>query len=71
MRWLDEVLKPTAGDLTDEQRSRLRGALALTLGIDSVVILKDVCGLDDQDTLAVLRWAATVLLEAALQQATS
>jgi AcrR family transcriptional regulator len=67
MRWLDHVLAPLP-DLPDEQRRRLRAALALTLGIDSVVVMKDVCGLDDDEALAALRWAATVLLRAALNE---
>jgi AcrR family transcriptional regulator len=66
VRWLDEVLRP-AEKLTDEQRDRLRSALALTLGIESIVVMKDVCELGDQDALAVLRWAATTLLRAALK----
>ncbi len=67
MRWLDQVLGPLPG-LPEAQRHRLRAALALTLGIDSVVIMKDVCGLDDDEALAVLRWVATILLRAALDK---
>jgi AcrR family transcriptional regulator len=65
MRWLDDVLAPL-GDLDEQRRHRLRAALALTLGIDSVVVMKDVCGLDDDEALAVLRWAALALLRAGL-----
>jgi AcrR family transcriptional regulator len=67
VRWLDEVLRP-AEKLTDETRHRLRAALALTLGIESIVVMKDVCGLDDADALSVLRWAATTLLQAVLDE---
>ena len=31
--------------------------------------MKDVCRLDNDETLAVLRWAATALLHAGLQDA--
>ena len=68
MRWLDEVLKPLT--LPAHQHERLRAALALTLGIDSIVIMKDVCQLDDEDALDVLRWAATALLRAGLHEET-
>jgi hypothetical protein len=68
MRWIDEVLRPIEY-LPEERRERLRAALALTLGIDSIVIMKDVCQLDDDDALALLRWAATVLLRAGLEEA--
>jgi AcrR family transcriptional regulator len=65
MRWLDEVLEP-ASDLTDDQRLRLRAALALTLGMDALVVMKDVCGLDDEEALETLRWAAGALLHAGM-----
>jgi AcrR family transcriptional regulator len=67
MRWLDEVLAPVEY-LPEERRQHLRAALALTLGIDSIVVMKDVCQLDDDETLAVLRWTATALLRAALEE---
>ena len=65
MRWLDDVLEPLR-DLPDDQYRRLRAALALTLGADSIVIMKDVCALDDDAALDVLRWSATALLRAAI-----
>ena len=64
MRWLDTVLEPLHDDLPEEQKRRLRAALALTMGIDSIATMKDVCGLEDQEALAVLRWVAIVLLRA-------
>jgi AcrR family transcriptional regulator len=66
MRWLDKVLEPLH-DLPEERKRRLRAALALTMGIDSIVTMKDVCGLEEQEALAVLRWAAIVLLRAGLE----
>ena len=67
MRWLDTVLEGV--DLPDEQRRRLQAALALTIGGDSISIMKDVCHLDDEEALTVLRWAATALLEAGISGA--
>jgi len=34
-----------------------------------MVIMKDVCGLDDEEALAVLRWAAVALLRAGIAEA--
>jgi AcrR family transcriptional regulator len=70
MRWLDEVLKPL-DSLSQDRKERLRAALALTLGPDAVVVLKDVCGLDDEHALDVLRWTAVSILRAALAEADS
>lgn len=67
MRWLDTVLEPLDG-LPDERRRRLQAALALTIGGDAYVIMKDVCGLDDGEAAGVLRWAATALLRAGLEE---
>jgi AcrR family transcriptional regulator len=67
MRWLDKVLEPL-DDLPEEQKRRLRAALALTMGMDSIVIMKDVCRLEDHEALSVLRWVATVLLRAGLEE---
>ena len=68
MRWLEQVLEPLE-DLPTDHKRRLKAALALTLGIDPIIIMKDVCHLDDDDALAVLRWAATALLRAGLEEA--
>jgi AcrR family transcriptional regulator len=68
MRWLEAVLAPLDA-LPPEQKRRLQAALALTLGGEAIITMKDVCRLDNDETLAVLRWAATALLRAALQEA--
>ncbi len=68
MRWLETVLAPL-DELPPERKHRLQAALALTLGGEAIITMKDVCRLDNDETLAILRWAATALLRAALQQA--
>ena len=67
MRWLDQVLEPLT-DLSDERKRRLKAALALTLGMDSLVVMKDVCQLDDDEALEVLKWAAMAILRAGLEE---
>jgi AcrR family transcriptional regulator len=62
--WVEDVL--AGADLDDEARRRLTAALTLTLGIESITVLKDVCGLDDEETLDVLSWTARALLRAGL-----
>lgn len=68
MRWLETVLSPL-NELPPDQKRRLQAALALTLGGEAIITMKDVCRLDDDETLAVLRWAATALLRAAIDEA--
>jgi AcrR family transcriptional regulator len=69
MRWLEAVLAPLT-ELHPDQKRQLQAALALTLGGEAIITMKDVCRLDNDEALAVLRWAATALLRAALQQPT-
>jgi hypothetical protein len=66
MRWLEVILAPLGDELSPEWRRRLQAALALTLGMDAIVVMKDVCGLDNDETLAVLNWASAILLRAGL-----
>jgi AcrR family transcriptional regulator len=69
MRWLQEVLAPLKGQLTPARLRRVQQALALTLGAEAMVVLKDVCQASDREALAVLDWAAQALLRAALEDA--
>jgi AcrR family transcriptional regulator len=65
--WVEEVLAP-ATDLDEKSRRRLAAALTLVLGIEPITILKDICRLDDEETLDVLSWAAGALLRAGLEE---
>lgn len=69
VRWLDQALAPVRAKLTPTQWKRLRTALSLTLGIEAMVVMKDVCHCSDAEALASLEWAALALLRAALQDA--
>ena len=69
MRWLDRALEPARAQLSEAQWRRLRAALALTLSIEAMVVMKDVCHFEEDEALAVLRWAAVALLRAGLDEA--
>lgn len=68
MRWLDSALEPVRRKLPKAEWRRLRAALALTLSIDALVVMKDVAGCDDDEAHQVLRWAALALLRSALKK---
>jgi AcrR family transcriptional regulator len=63
MGWIDKTIAP----LPAEVRESLRLALALAIGPDPVTMLKDVAGLDAEQTRRVLKSAARSMLRAALQ----
>ena len=70
MRWLDKVLEPARGRLGESRYRRLRAALALTVSVDALVVMKDVCRIEDEkEARDVLRWAAAALLRAGLAEA--
>ena len=62
MRWLDIALAPVKKKLSRPEWRRLQAALALTLSIDALVVMKDVAHLDNEQALQTLRWTALALL---------
>lgn len=66
IRWIATALGAARVDLTPKDRRRLEAALALTMGIEPLVVLKDVCRMQADEARSVLRWAAATLLDAAL-----
>jgi AcrR family transcriptional regulator len=68
MRYIDEALRPISQRLGEPGRRRLRYALALTLGTEALIAMKDSAGLDDdEEIIATLEWASGALLRTALQ----
>jgi AcrR family transcriptional regulator len=67
MRYIDEALRPLGERLAEPGRKRLRSALALALGTEALIAMKDVAGLDDdEEIVATLQWAASAFLRTAL-----
>ena len=69
LRYLGSALADVREVLGDERWERLVYALALCVGIESLVVTTDICGLDEKAAESVKRWAAAALLHAALQEA--
>jgi AcrR family transcriptional regulator len=67
--WLQEVLASTRHRLGAQRFRHLLAALSLLLGIETQVVLRDVCGLEVAEAEDVARWAAQALLRAALAEA--
>jgi AcrR family transcriptional regulator len=66
MQLIDPIVAACAGRLDAAARRRLRGALALVIGAEAVVSLRDVAGVPVAQALAISRWAAETLVRAAL-----
>ncbi len=68
LRWIDAALEPLEGTLPAPALRRLRMALALVFGTESMVTLRDICGLSVKESREVSAWAARALVAAALKE---
>jgi AcrR family transcriptional regulator len=56
--WLTRALEPLAGTLAPDEFRRIVHGLALLTGMETIVVLRDVCGLEDADIDETARWLA-------------
>ena len=64
--WIVEALEPLRDTLSDEQVHQLALAIRTTAGIEALVWLTDVAGLERSPATHLMRWAAEALLQAAV-----
>lgn len=67
IRILAHALAPLEADLAPAVRDRLHKALSVIYGIEPVVILKDIWGLDDREVQRIALWMADALIDAAMR----
>ena len=65
-RWVDDIIAATGDRLDEPARARLSAALHLVLGIDPIIELTDIAGLDRAEALDVLAWTAATLVRESL-----
>ncbi len=68
---IDAALAPARTKFDDEILAKLRAALALIFGSESMIVFRDVLGLDEPTARAVKSWAVRALVGAALRQSRS
>jgi AcrR family transcriptional regulator len=68
--WIEDALAPLSNSLyTDPITSRrVVAALSLCVGVEALIVLQDVCGLEAAEAVGVSRWAAQALLQAGLRE---
>jgi AcrR family transcriptional regulator len=66
VRWIEAAIGPPDARLPPRERRRLVAALSLLGGIETSVVLQDVCGLDQEEADEVAAWAARALVRQAL-----
>jgi len=63
--WIEACLDGV--DMPEANRPHLTRALALLCGIEARIVLKDVCGLNDEEARETLAWAAKTLVAKAME----
>ncbi|RUW87061.1 TetR/AcrR family transcriptional regulator, partial [Mesorhizobium sp. M8A.F.Ca.ET.023.01.1.1] len=56
------------GRLPPRDFKRLAQALSLIFGVEVLIVLKDIWGLDSRRTMSVAQWAARALVRAAIAE---
>jgi len=69
IEWIEQALEPLRPRLDEEQFDRLVSALALVLGWEAMVVLRDLRGLDAAEEAKTVTWAARSLVDAMLAEA--
>ena len=69
MDLLKGAIAPLGETLSPARLDRLAQALSLVFGVEVLIVLKDIWGLDGESTRAVAQWAAAALVSAAANEA--
>jgi AcrR family transcriptional regulator len=69
LRWIEQALEPIAADIDANSFRRLTSALALCVGAEAFVVLRDLCGLEQDEADKTLRWTARTLVTTARAEA--
>jgi AcrR family transcriptional regulator len=68
IEWIESALEPVHEQLGRQRFERLVSALAMVIGLESLLVLRDIRGLDQAAMEDVSRWATKALLRASLQE---
>ncbi len=69
LEWIELAVGSEKSRLGTRRYERLVAALSVCVGIDALVVLRDLCGLSANRAEGVTRWMAQTLLEASLAEA--
>ncbi len=68
VEWIETALAPIRARLGEARFERLVSALALSIGIEAVLVLRDIRGLSQTNAEDVSSWTARALLRATLEE---
>ncbi len=67
--WIRTALAPVRGRLAPDAYGRLVSSLAVCLGVDALMVLRDICGVTGEPAEALMIEMANTLLDQALSEA--
>jgi AcrR family transcriptional regulator len=67
--WIETALRPVKDRLDPDAYQRLLQGLAVCLGFDALIVLRDICGVDGAAAADVISWTAIAVLDRALAEA--
>lgn len=66
--WIDEALQPLTKRMPRTKATRLRHALTAVIGVDAILALRDISGLDPKAIEDTLVWTAAAIVDAAIAE---
>jgi len=57
------ILESHKSELSEKDKKNLENASTILMGIESLIVSKDVCGLSNKETNATLNWAIEMILK--------
>jgi AcrR family transcriptional regulator len=69
LHWIETALAPIRDRLDDARYRRLVNGLAVCLGVDAMMVLRDVSGVTGPAAAEIMIWSATALVDRALSDA--
>jgi AcrR family transcriptional regulator len=69
IEWIELALEPVRKKLGKRRFERLVNALTVSIGIESLIVLRDLNGLSAEEAESVSRWMARTMLRSSLDEA--
>lgn len=69
LAWIESALAPVRDRLGPERQTRVVHSLAVCLGFDALIVLRDICGVTGQAATDLMTSMAVAILDSALAEA--
>ncbi len=66
--WIEDALTPLRGQMPEHELRRLVLAIRCAVGIEALVWLTDIAGIEREEAADLMRWSANALLRSALSE---